>query len=191
VNEATAEVEYVLIHRRAAWGGLLECPVRAVFVVEGLVLAQGVEEVALVPDQGPVQEFDAAGLYPALHERVHPRYSDAGGDDLHAGIGHQGVEGGCELRVAVSDQELRLAARILEVHEEVATELHDPLRAGVCGGAEDPDAPGGVLNDSEGVQTRPVRVRTSKRSQASRAWAWLRRKSAQVVLSRSGAGGMP
>ncbi|RVU29065.1 hypothetical protein EOT10_04365 [Streptomyces antnestii] len=36
-----------------------------------------------------------------------------------------------------------------------------------------------------------VRVRVSKRSQASSAWAWLRRKSAQVVLCRSGAGGMP
>lgn len=37
----------------------------------------------------------------------------------------------------------------------------------------------------------PVRVRTSNRSQASSASARLRRKSARVVLCRSGAGGMP
>jgi hypothetical protein len=37
----------------------------------------------------------------------------------------------------------------------------------------------------------PVRVRVSKKSQASRALAWLRRKSAHVVLAGSGAGGMP
>jgi hypothetical protein len=129
--------------------------VRAVSVVEGLVPAQGVQEVALVPDQGPIQQFRAAGLYPALHERVHPRYSNAGGDSLHAGIGHQGVEGGRELRVAVADEELRLAVCVLEVDEEVVSELDDPVRGGVCGGAEDPDAPGGVLEDGEDVQARP------------------------------------
>ncbi len=128
---------------------------RAVLVVEGFIPAQGVEEVTLVPDQGPVQEFAAAGLYPALHERVHPWYPNAGRDDLETGIGHQGVEGGCELRVAVSDQEPCPAARVLEVHEEVASELHDPVPGRMRGDTEDPDATGGVLDDGEDIQARP------------------------------------
>ena len=35
-----------------------------------------------------------------------------------------------------------------------ASELHDPRRGGVRGGAEDSDAPGGVLDDGEDVQAR-------------------------------------
>ncbi|WP_208653006.1 MULTISPECIES: hypothetical protein [Streptomyces violaceusniger group] len=69
------------------------------------------EEVDLVPDQGPIQQFRAAGLYAALHERVHPR-------NLHTGIGHQGVEGGREFGVAVADGELRRAVCAFEAHEE-------------------------------------------------------------------------
>ncbi|EXU62743.1 hypothetical protein Z951_39700 [Streptomyces sp. PRh5] len=84
---------------------------RTVSVGEVLVLAQGVEEVDLVPEQGPIQRFRAAGLYPALHERVHPR-------NLHTGIGHQGVEGGRAFGVAVADEELRLAVCVFEVPEE-------------------------------------------------------------------------
>jgi hypothetical protein len=37
----------------------------------------------------------------------------------------------------------------------------------------------------------PVKVTVSRKSQASRALAWERRKLAQVVLARSGAGSMP
>jgi hypothetical protein len=39
-------------------------------VVEGLELAEHMKEVALVPDQGAVQELAAAGLYPAFHDGV-------------------------------------------------------------------------------------------------------------------------
>lgn len=38
-------------------GGRWNAPVRPVLVVEGLELAQRVEQVALVPGQGPVQQF--------------------------------------------------------------------------------------------------------------------------------------
>jgi hypothetical protein len=41
-------------------------------VVVPLVLAQGSAQVGLVPDQGAIQEFVAAGLHPSLHERVGP-----------------------------------------------------------------------------------------------------------------------
>ncbi|WP_275560138.1 hypothetical protein [Streptomyces sp. 5-6(2022)] len=92
------------------------------------------EEVDLVPDQGPIQQFRAAGLYPALHERVHPRYSNAGGDNLHTGTGHQGVEGGREFGVEVADEELRLAVCVFEVHE--------PGCGVVAGGVEAASGPG-------------------------------------------------
>lgn len=95
-----------------------------------------------------------AGLYPALDQRVHPRDVDAGGDDFHSGIGQQGVEGGGELRVPVADQVPGPAARVLEIHEEVASELYDPLAGGVRGGAQDPDTSGRVLDDGEDVQLR-------------------------------------
>jgi hypothetical protein len=37
-------------------------------VVDGLELAERVEQVGLVPDEGAVEEFVAAGLHPALHD---------------------------------------------------------------------------------------------------------------------------
>src|SRR4051795_12741930 len=51
--------------------GVRDALMRPVSVVELLELAQGVEQVPLVPDQGPVQQFVAAGLHPSLHDRVH------------------------------------------------------------------------------------------------------------------------
>ena len=118
------------VYRSGEWSersGLAQSSVRAMPAVEGLELAERVEQVALVPDQGAVQEFPAAGLYPALHERVHAGYLDAGGDDLQASVGQQGVEGGRELGVSVAEQESGSAARVLQVHEESASQLADLL----------------------------------------------------------------
>jgi hypothetical protein len=50
--------------------GLVQGAVRPVGVVEGLVLAQDGHQVALVPEQGPVQQFPAATAYPAFDDRV-------------------------------------------------------------------------------------------------------------------------
>jgi hypothetical protein len=44
--------------------GRWPCP--GVSVVEPLELAEGVEQVPLIPDQGPVQQIMAAGLHPPL-----------------------------------------------------------------------------------------------------------------------------
>jgi hypothetical protein len=56
--------------QRAQWPGVGDSLVRPVRVVELLELAQRVEQVRLVPDQGPVEQLTAAGLHPALHDRV-------------------------------------------------------------------------------------------------------------------------
>jgi hypothetical protein len=66
--------------------------VRAVGVVELLELAQGVEQVPLVPDQGPVEKLAAAGLYPSLHERVHSRHLDTAEQDRDPGVLEHVVE---------------------------------------------------------------------------------------------------
>src|ERR1700749_3912961 len=50
--------------------GVRDSLVRPVGIVELLELAQGVQQVRLVPDQGPVKQLAAAGLHPALHDRI-------------------------------------------------------------------------------------------------------------------------
>src|ERR1019366_7827609 len=141
--------------QRAARGCLSQSPVRPVPVAGRLVLAQSVQEVALVPDQGAIEELAPAGLYPALHDRVHSGHPDTALDDLQPGIIEDGVERVGELGVAVADQEFRRAAGVFQVHDQVPPELRGPGGRGVRGGAEDPDPPGGVLDDGEGVQARP------------------------------------
>ena len=124
----------------------------SVGVVEPLVLAQGVEQVLLVPDQRSVEEFAAATADPALHDGVHPRDADSAEDDLNAGVGEHGVEQRRELSVPVTDQEPCGAARVFEVHDEVPGGLGDQGCGRVCGGAEDADPAAGVFDDREHVQ---------------------------------------
>jgi len=95
------------------------------------------------------------GLYPAFHDRVHPGHPDACEYDAQVGVVEDGVEGGGELAVPVTDHEHNLAVRVLQVHGQVPRELRGPCGGGVCGGAGDPDAPGGVLDDGEDMQARP------------------------------------
>ena len=66
--------------------------------------------MALIPDQGSVEEFAAAGLYPAFHDRVHTGHLDATENDADPGVREDGVEPAGEFGVSVSDHEPRLAA---------------------------------------------------------------------------------
>ena len=127
---------------------------RPVGVVELLELAQGVQQVRLVPDQGPVGQFAAAGLHPAFHDRVHSGHLDPAEHGLDARVLEDGVEQAGELAVAVPDQEPRPASGVLEVHDEVPRGLGDPGGSGMRGCAEDPDPPGGVLDDRQYGQAR-------------------------------------
>ena len=54
--------------------GVGDSLVGPVAVIELLELAQGVQQMPLIPDQGPVEQLAAAGQHPALHDRVHSRH---------------------------------------------------------------------------------------------------------------------
>jgi hypothetical protein len=58
--------------QRVQWPGVADSLVRPVSVVELLEFTQSVQQVPLVPDQGPVKQLAAAGLHPSLHNRVAP-----------------------------------------------------------------------------------------------------------------------
>src|SRR5664280_3173981 len=91
----------------AARGGrMVQDAVGSVIVVERFELAQRLQQVCVVSDQGPVEELVPAGLYPPLHDRIHPRRADRASDDLDTLAGEHGVEVATELGVAVSDQVL-------------------------------------------------------------------------------------
>jgi hypothetical protein len=65
--DVTAGVAVWLGNRRrqwAQWPGVRNSLMRPVGVVKLLELAQCVQEVPLVPDQGPVEQFAAAGQHP-------------------------------------------------------------------------------------------------------------------------------
>ena len=54
--------------QRAQRSGVGDTLMRPVTVIEALELAQGVQQVCLVPDQGPVEQLVAAGLHSPLHD---------------------------------------------------------------------------------------------------------------------------
>ncbi len=80
--------------------------VRPVLVVVVLVIAQDLPQMALVPDEGAVQELAAASSDPAFGNRVHagrPHVAQHGPD---AGIGEDRIECSREVRATVADHEL-------------------------------------------------------------------------------------
>ena len=74
------------IWQRAERRGLVQGAMRPVRVIEVLVLAQHGHQVALVPDQGPIQQLTPAAANPAFHDRVHPRRLNSGADDPDAKV---------------------------------------------------------------------------------------------------------
>jgi hypothetical protein len=68
---------------------------------------------------------------------------------LDTGIGEDDVEQGRELAVSVADQESRLAAGVIEVHDEVG--LGDPCRDWMWCGAENSDPAVGVFDHGQHV----------------------------------------
>jgi hypothetical protein len=88
---------------------------RPMQIVVGLVLAQDLPQMGLVPDEGPVQELAAASPDPAFGDRVHARRPDVAQDGLDPGAGKDRVERVGEVRAAVADHEfdpVRLAREV-------------------------------------------------------------------------------
>jgi len=124
---------------------------RPVPVVVGLVLAQDLSQVSLVPDKGAVQELAAASPDPAFGDRVHARRPDVTEHGPDPGISENRVERGREVRSAVADHESGLAGLLVKVHEEIAGLLSGPFPSRMQSDPRDADAPAGVLEHGQDV----------------------------------------
>jgi len=82
--------------------GVGKALVRPVAFVEAFEFVQGVHQIWLVPDQGPVQQFAAARPDPAFHDGVHAGCLDAAEHDLDTSVGKDAVEQRGELAVPVA-----------------------------------------------------------------------------------------
>jgi hypothetical protein len=170
---------------------LAESAVRAVVVVMVFVLAQHGRGVALVDDQNAVEELSVEAADEAFGDRVGARCPHRCLDDVDVDGGEDGVEGGEEIGVAVSDQEAEAPTGVIEVHEQVAGLLGEPGSGEVGGDADDVNPAGGVFDDEEDVQPVQVMVSRRNKSQARMACAWARRNSVHEGPTRGGAGSMP
>src|SRR6266700_5539552 len=101
--------------------------VGSVLIVVGLVLAQDLSQMGLVPDEGSVQEFASASADPAFGDRVHAGRPDVAQYGSDPGISENRVERGREVRAAVADHELDPARLLVKVHEEIAGLLGGPF----------------------------------------------------------------
>ncbi|GAA2285718.1 hypothetical protein GCM10010415_64910 [Streptomyces atrovirens] len=66
----------------------------SVRIVGTLEFPQGVEQMPLILDRGPVPQLAPTGLHPAFHGRVHPRHPDTAEHDLGPRIGEDRVDAG-------------------------------------------------------------------------------------------------
>jgi hypothetical protein len=105
-------------------------------VVMPHVFVQNMQQMALVPDQRPVQQFVAAALDPPFHDGIHSGRPDAAEHNLDAYVGEDLVEQGGELAVAIADEVPRFAAGVVQVHGEIPHRLGDPDGGGMRGGVE-------------------------------------------------------
>jgi hypothetical protein len=119
------------------------------------------------------------------------RHPDTAEYNVDARVSEDGIEQAGELHVPVPDQEPCPAAGILQVHHEVPDGLRHPGRRRVGGGAQDPVLRLACSITASTCSRAPDKVTVSKKSQASSASAWERRKSAHVAEPRSGAGSIP
>ncbi len=90
------------------------------------VLAEHGCGVSLVDDQDAVEQFAADAADEAFGDGVGPRRSYRRVDDPDIDGGEDGVEGGGEPSVAVSDKEPQLSTGVVGVHGEVAGLLCQP-----------------------------------------------------------------
>jgi hypothetical protein len=120
-------------------------------IVVDLVRTQDLQQMGLVPDEGPVEELAPAPADPAFDDRVHARRLNVAEHSSDPGIGEDRVECGGEIRSAATDHELDPARMLTEVYDQVAGLLGGPFAGGMQRDPENPDAPAGVLDHGQGV----------------------------------------
>ena len=130
----------------------VEATMWAAGVVVGEVLTQDCFEVATPEHEHPVEALSPRCPHKAFREHVGPRRPDGGLDDLGPFRPKDFVETGGELRVPVTDEELRPTTRSGQVADQVAGDLRDKAVLGVLGYAQKVSPPGGVLNSEQDVQ---------------------------------------
>lgn len=81
---------------------------RSVPVVVVDVLGDEPVELMLVPDDRAVEQLASERPDPSFREAVGHRRTHRGGEDLHAFVAEDGVEGPGELAPTVADQRLRV-----------------------------------------------------------------------------------
>jgi hypothetical protein len=139
-------------HELGPASGTPQGAVRSVTVVVAFELVQHGSGVSLVDDQEAVEEFAADRPDKALGDRIRPRCSHRRLDDPDVDGGEDGVEGGGELAVSVSDEEPEAAVGVIEAHEQIACDLGEPGSGRMGGDAEDVHPTAGVLDDEECVE---------------------------------------
>jgi hypothetical protein len=148
------QVEVDRLGQRFQRRGAVQGAMRPVLIVVGLVLAQDLSQMGLVPDEGAVQELASASPDPAFDDGIHPGRLDAAGHGPDPGAGEDGIECGGEVRAAVADHELDLAGPAAKVHDQVAGLLGGPFPGRMPGESEDADAAGRVLDHGQDVGLR-------------------------------------
>jgi hypothetical protein len=135
------------------WPGVRDALVWPVLVVEDLVFAQRVQQMPLLPNQRPVEQFASAGAHPAFDQSVHARHLDAAPHDRDAGVGEDRVEQGRVPAVPIPDEVLHAAGRVVRqaINEMVDAGLLDHLMARV-------DADGLALTGQGGLLPELVKA---------------------------------
>jgi hypothetical protein len=100
--------------------GAVQRAVRPVLIVVGFVLEQDPPQMALVPDEGAVQELAAAFPIQRSPDGVHAGRLDFAEHGPDPGIGEDRIENGRVVRAAVPDHELDPVRLLAEVHQTAA-----------------------------------------------------------------------
>ena len=124
---------------------------RPVLIMVGLVLAQDLPQMVLIPDEGAVEKLAPASADPAFGYCVHPGRLHVAEHGPDPGIGEDRVERGCVVRAAVADHELDPLCLLTEVHRQVASLLGGPFPGWMQCDSEDADPPGGVLDHRQDI----------------------------------------
>ena len=109
-------------------------------------------QMSFAGDEEAVGAFGAGCAYPSFGERVGPWALRRGRDDGCAVADEDGVEGGGELAIPVTDQEPEPLGALAEVHQQVAGLVGHPVPGGMGGDPGEVHAAAVVFDHHEDVE---------------------------------------